>query len=96
MYKAAKSLVLVAVAALLAGLLALPQPAEAKKFRYSTSGDILTMDPHSQNEGPTNAMKNNIYETLIFRKWDLSIHPSLAVSWSQPNATTYRFKLPRA
>ena len=93
MSKSTQPLVIAAFALVLAGLLALPQPAEAKRFRYSTSGDILTMDPHSQNEGPTNAMKNNIYETLIFRSWDLSIHPSLATSWSQPNATTYRFKL---
>ena len=35
------------------------QTVQAKKFKYSTTGDILTMDPHSQNEGPNNAMKNN-------------------------------------
>ena len=74
-------------------LAALAQPTLAKKFRYSTSGDLLTMDPHSQNEGPTNAMKSNIYEALVLRSWDLSIKPSLATSWSQPNTTTWRFKL---
>jgi peptide/nickel transport system substrate-binding protein len=93
MFKATKPAVLIAAALLLAGLFVLGQPAEAKRFRYSTSGDILTMDPHSQNEGPTNAMKSNIYEGLVLRMWDLSLRPGLAVSWSQPNPTTYRFKL---
>ena len=47
---------------LLIGLVGLVtvHPVLAKTFKYSTTGDVLTMDPHSQNEGPNNAMKNNI------------------------------------
>ena len=33
--------------------------AEAKVFRYSTSGDILGLDPYTNNEGPTNTMKSS-------------------------------------
>jgi peptide/nickel transport system substrate-binding protein len=76
-----------------AALLAAAGGVAAKEFRFSTSGDILTMDPHSQNEGPTNAMKSNIYEGLVERKWDLSVQPALATAWSQPNPTTWRFTL---
>ncbi len=84
----------VAAALVLAVALAfIAQPVAAKRFRFSTSGDLLTMDPHSQNEGPTNAMKSNIYEALLLRSWDLSLKPSLATKWSQPNSTTYRFFL---
>ncbi len=48
--------------------------AEAKTFRYSTSGDILGLDPYTNNEGPTNTMKSNLYEGLIHRSYDLSLH----------------------
>jgi len=69
------------------------QTVAAKTFKYSTSGDILTMDPHSQNEGPNNAMKNNVFECLVHRKYDLSLEPSLAERWELTNPTTWRFYL---
>jgi peptide/nickel transport system substrate-binding protein len=80
---------------LLVGILgsALIQPTFAKTFKYSTTGDILTMDPHSQNEGPNNAMKNNIYECLVHRDYNLKVEPSLAVRWEVINPTTWRFYL---
>jgi len=64
-----------------------------KVFRYATTGDILGLDPHSNNEGPTNTMKGNIYGNLLHRKPDLSLEPELAVSWEVLNPTTWRFKL---
>ena len=57
--------------------------ADAKTFRYSTTGDILGLDPHMNNEGPTNAMKDNVYGRLIHRLADLSLEPDLATSWEQ-------------
>lgn len=66
---------------------------EAKEFRYATSGDLLGMDPHLNNEGPTNAMKNNIYEGLVQRDAQLRVHPSLATSWETTDPTTWRFTL---
>ncbi|MGE0724705.1 MAG: ABC transporter substrate-binding protein [Alphaproteobacteria bacterium] len=67
--------------------------ADAKTFRYSTSGDVNGLDPHLNNEGPTNAMKNNLYEALVFRNWELKYLPSLATSWEQTSPTVWRFKL---
>ncbi len=67
--------------------------AEAKTFRYSTSGDILGLDPYTHNEGPNNAMKDNLYEALIHRAYDLSLHPSLATDWKQTGPLTWRFNL---
>lgn len=80
---------------LLVGLIGLIcfQPALAKTFKYSTSGDVMTIDPHSQNEGPNNAMKNNIYECLVHRNYNLEVEPSLAVKWEAINPTTWRFYL---
>ncbi len=67
--------------------------AEAKTFRFSSSGDINGLDPHLNNEAPTNAMKNNLYETLIFRDYELKLLPGLATEWKQVDPTTWRFTL---
>ena len=61
--------------AVAAAVLATGFTAQAKTFRYSTSGDILGLDPFTNNEGPTNTMKSNLYEGLIHRSHDLSLHP---------------------
>ncbi len=65
----------------------------AKTFRYATTGDILGLDPHANNEGPTNTMKSNIYGRLVHRKPDLSLEPDLAASWERVDDTTWRFAL---
>ena len=67
--------------------------AQTKAFRYAAQGDFLGLDPHINNEGPTNAMKGNLYEGLIYRDPDLKFHPSLATDWEQVDHTTWRFKL---
>jgi peptide/nickel transport system substrate-binding protein len=45
-------------------LLSWPAVAQEKVFRYATTGDILGLDPHVNNEGPTNTMKDNSYGRL--------------------------------
>ena len=82
-----KKLILMGVAVTLAGL------AEAKTFRYATTGDVLGLDPHANNEGPTNTMKVNLYGRLLHRKADLSLEPDLATKWEKLDATTWRFSL---
>jgi peptide/nickel transport system substrate-binding protein len=81
-------------AAVLAAALALAAaPLAAKTLRYSSQGDIVTIDPHAQNEGFTNAFLDNIYEPLVTRGKDLRVEPCLALSWQAVNPTTMRFKL---
>ena len=78
------------------GLAALAMAAitvEAKTFRWAGQGDILTMDPHSQNEGLNNTMSDHVYEPLVTRGKTMALEPCLAVSWTQVNPTTMRFKL---
>jgi peptide/nickel transport system substrate-binding protein len=82
---------LLAAAALMASFLALP--AHGKTLRWSSQGDILTMDPHSQNEGLNNAVSDYIYEPLVTRDKQLKVEPCLAVSWQVVDAATTRFKL---
>jgi len=81
------------IAALAVALLGLSGTAAAKDFRYSTTGDILGLDPHANNEGPTNTMKGNIYGRLVHRLPDLKLVPDLATKWTRLNPTTWRFTL---
>ena len=80
-------------AASLSVLLAFGLAAEAKTLRWSSQGDILTMDPHAQNEGLNNTVSDHIYEPLVTRGKDLKIEPALALSWKSVNPTTMQFKL---
>ena len=59
MKKFFKSLMLISVC------LGLSATVNAKTFRYATTGDILGLDPHANNEGPTNTMKGNIYGRTV-------------------------------
>jgi peptide/nickel transport system substrate-binding protein len=68
-------------------------PTLAKTLRFSSQGDITTIDPHGNNEGFTNAYLDNIYETLVTRGKDLKVEPCLATEWQQVNPTTVRMKL---
>jgi peptide/nickel transport system substrate-binding protein len=80
-------------AAVVAVALLLAMGVQAKTFRYSSQGDITTIDPHGNNEGFTNAYLDNIYEPLVTRGKDLKIEPALALSWQQMSPTQMRFKL---
>lgn len=66
----------------LAAALAAATPAAAENvFRWASQGDALTLDPMSQNEGPTIAMNGQIYESLVTRDPALKLAPELATSW---------------
>ncbi len=69
--------------------------AEARTLKWARSGDALTMDPHGQNEGPTTALGNHIYEALTERDHAGTLGPALATSWRVlPNdPTIWEFKL---
>jgi peptide/nickel transport system substrate-binding protein len=81
------------IATLAAAALAIASIAEAKTLRWASQGDALTLDPHSQNEGPTGAMNAHIYDPLIQRDPTLKKVPNLAVSWKPIAADTWEFKL---
>ncbi len=73
--------------------LAMAAPLQAQTLRYASQGDALTMDPHSQNEGLTNAMNGQVYETLVKRDRQLNLVSGLATSWQQTGPLAWRFKL---
>ena len=72
---------------------ALSTPAGAKTLRWSSQGDILTMDPHAQNEGLNNSVSDHIYEPLVTRGKDLRIEPCLATAWKPVGPAAMRFTL---
>ena len=81
------------MAALAAAAISLASAVEAKTLRWASQGDALTMDPHSQNEGPTSAMNAHVYEGLLSRDPKLAKVPGLAISWKPIAPDTWEFKL---
>ena len=81
------------IAAALSAALILPRAAFAKTFKWASQGDILTLDPHSQNEGLNIQANFYVYEPLIKYNEKFELEPALATSWELVNPTTWRFKL---
>ena len=67
--------------------------AEAKTLRIGAQADAGTMDPQAQNIQTTITLLSMIYEPLVTRSKSLATEPLLAVSWSQPDPLTWRFRL---
>ncbi|MEM8837548.1 MAG: ABC transporter substrate-binding protein [Pseudomonadota bacterium] len=80
---------------LLAALLAGTSFASAETLRWARAGDSLTLDPHSQNEGPTHTVSHQIYEPLVLRDTAGKIVPALATEWApkSDNPNIWVFKL---
>lgn len=54
----------------------------AETFRWASTTDPQTMDPHAVNSAPVLSFLNNVYEGLVRRGRDMSIEGSLAESWA--------------
>jgi len=59
----------------------LAAPAVAETFRWASTTDPQTMDPHAVSSAPVLGFLNNVYEGLVRRGRDMAIEPSLATSW---------------
>jgi peptide/nickel transport system substrate-binding protein len=77
--------------AALAGLIAVPAGAEV--LRWSSQGDIVTLDPYAHTESFTSSVLHHIYEPLVRRSATLEIEPALATSWEIVDPTRWRFTL---
>jgi len=81
------------MAAAAAAMLASTPALAENVLRWTSQGDALTLDPMSQNEGPTNSMNGQIYETLVTRDAGMKLQPELAVSWtSAPDGWTFKLR----
>lgn len=85
---------LLRTSAALMALIASASLADARTVRWARVADALTLDPHSQNEGPTHTLNHQIYEPLMFRLPDGKLEPTLALSWKvTADPTVWEFKL---
>lgn len=81
------------IASALAVTMLLPLAAHSKTLRWASQGDILTMDPHAQNEGLTIAASSYVYEPLVQYDQEFNLAPGLATAWEQETPTLWRFTL---
>jgi len=70
-------------------------PVSAETLRWARAGDALTLDPHSQNEGPSHTIRHQMYEPLIIRDTTGAFEPALATEWgpSADDPNVWVFKL---
>lgn len=80
-----------ATAVLVFGLCA--SAAEAKTLRWSSNGDVTSMDPYAYYTTTNAGFLQNIYEPLVRHDRNLKFEPSLATSWQMIEPTVWRFKL---
>lgn len=65
-------------------------PAE---LRVAVSYELASIDPHADNSLEAFEQISNVYEPLIALDRGLRLVPNLAASWSNPDATTWSFRL---
>lgn len=66
--------------------------AYAATFKWASQGDILTFDPHAQNEAFNNTANSYVYETLVNLNKG-KVEPSLAESWtSVPEGFVFKLR----
>lgn len=81
------------LAAVALSIAAIAAPCSAKTFKWTSQGDILTLDPYSQNEGLNIVANLWVYDPLVRNDENFNPVPSLATSWEQVNPTLWRFKI---
>lgn len=69
------------VMSLLAVMAVASTAASAETLRWSSAGDALTFDPHSEVDASTRAINGIMYERLITRDVKLDLIGGLATSW---------------
>jgi peptide/nickel transport system substrate-binding protein len=79
--------------ALAIGAAMLASGAEAKTLRWSSQGDIATMDPHAHTESFTSNVQHHVYDPLVRRNKALEIEPALATAWKVVAPDRWRFEL---
>src|SRR5699024_1496975 len=55
--------------------------------------DAISMDPHGNNDVPSEQVRDEIYEPLITLDDNLELVPLLAEEWEEIDETTWEFSL---
>lgn len=53
----------------------------AEEFKWASTTDPQTLDPHAVNSAPVLGFLNNVYEGLVRRGKDMRVEPALATGW---------------
>ncbi len=70
-----------------------PCAAIAADLRIGLLAELTSLDPHFHNLTPNDSALSHLYERLVMPDEKGELQPALAESWTQPDATTWRFKL---
>jgi len=70
-------------------------PTTGGTLRYGLVRDPIGFDPHIDYGASSSSMQGNLYDGLVQYNPNAEIAPDLAVSWTQPSASTYVFTLRR-
>jgi peptide/nickel transport system substrate-binding protein len=62
-------------------------------LRVAVGYDLASLDPHLDNSFEALEQLSNVYESLVALDRDLRLVPALAASWTNPDATTWSFRL---
>ncbi|MFD0914892.1 ABC transporter substrate-binding protein [Pseudahrensia aquimaris] len=81
------------LAAALLGATIMVTSAHAATFKWASTTDPQTMDPHATNSAPVLGFLNNVYEGLVRRSKTMAIEGALAESWEPLGDTGWRFNL---
>jgi len=65
----------------------------AKSLKVGLASGVSTMDPHAFDETATNSILSNIFDPLVRFDANITIHPDLATSWSNPHPKVWILKL---
>ena len=90
---AAASAATVAAAAWAGSAPALALDVKASSVKLASAYDPQTFDPHALALLYHTRITHQIYESLVTRDAQYRIEPSLAVSWTNPSPTVWRFQL---
>jgi len=71
----------------------LASAASAAEFRWASTTDPQSMDPHAVNSAPVLGFLNNVYEGLVRRDPQMAIEGALAESWEALGGNGWRFHL---
>lgn len=55
--------------------------------------DLVSLDPHGNNDVPSSNVRANIYDTLTILDENMEVQPHLAVEWEETDENTYSFTL---
>jgi peptide/nickel transport system substrate-binding protein len=93
MFIFSKALAAVVVAFSLSASLSSVAYAQSKTFRWASSGELPSWDPHSQNNALSNGIHAYVYESLVYYDKKFNIEANLATKWESKSPTQMRFHL---